>query len=143
MPIRKRTQSREFALQILYQISITKSSIEDTSKSFWQTHTIDPDIQGFADLLVQGSMNEVETIDEIVVKYAENWNPERMALIDRIILRMGVYEIMYCDDIPIKVTINEAVELAKRFSQGDSGKFVNGILDKVSHKEKLPKGKEQ
>ncbi|MFT5170203.1 MAG: transcription antitermination factor NusB, partial [Candidatus Omnitrophota bacterium] len=80
-------------------------------------------------------------IDDIIRKYAANWQLERMAVIDRNILRLGTFEIMFADEIPPKVTINEAVELAKKYGDSESGKFVNGILDKIHKEELLPKDK--
>ncbi len=143
--MRKRTQSREVALQILYQMNITCESAEDTLANYWEhNEEWDPEVREFADWLVRGTVENGERLDTIIIRYAENWNLDRMAVIDRNILRMAAYELLFAGDIPPKVTINEAVNLAKKFSQADSGKFVNGILDRISHSEPLPgeKGKE-
>lgn len=141
--MRKRTISREYALQVLYQQHLTSDSVEDALKNFWEHVELDdPEVREFTELLVRGTTENVEDLDKVIVKYAENWNLNRMAVIDRNILRVAAYELLFTNDIPPKVTINEAVNLAKKFSQADSGKFVNGILDKISHSEKLPSGKE-
>ncbi len=139
---RKRTQSREYAVQVLYQIILKEDVAEEVLESFWQQNNTEDDSKEFATQLVLGTLEHLTDIDAMVQSYAQNWNPARMAIIDRNILRMATFELIYCEDIPVKVTINEAVNLAKKFSQEDSGKFVNGILDKISHAESLPKNKQ-
>lgn len=140
--MRKRTAGREYALQALYQIHITQNSAEDVLKDFWENHEeVDGESREFTEQLVTGTVEHLTHLDEVIKKYAENWNLDRMAVVDRNILRLAAYELLYAADIPPKVSINEAVNLAKKFSQGDSGKFVNGILDRISHSEELPAGK--
>lgn len=135
--MRKRTQAREFALQILYQLEMNPGSRQEIQNSFWDSSPETPDeVRRFAETLVDGTLAHQQEIDEIVTRAAENWEIARMAVIDRNILRFATYELLFVEDIPPKVTINEAVNLAKKFSQEDSGKFVNGILDKISHTEK-------
>lgn len=85
----------------------------------------------FAEPLIQGTLEHRSDVDAIIRKYAQNWDLRRMAVVDRNILRLAIYEMRYRDDIPPVVTINEAVDIAKKFSTDDSGKFVNGILDRV------------
>lgn len=102
--------------------------------NFWQAHSdedIEENVRDFTSLLVKGVADNLKTIDSKVSQYATNWQLERMAVVDRNILRMGCYEIMFHSDIPPKVSINEAVELAKKYSGIEAGKFVNAILDKV------------
>jgi transcription antitermination factor NusB len=141
--MRKRTRAREFALQILYQIDITAEEFNTALEIFWQAHeaeNIEECINIFTTQLVQGVASNLSVIDEKISQYAANWQLKRMAVVDRNILRMGCFELMYCADIPPKVSINEAVELAKRYSNLEASKFVNGILDKVKiEKEKLSK----
>lgn len=135
--MRKRTQSRECALQILYQLEMNPVPLEELIQSFWEENPeSSEDIRRFAEMLVRGSLERREEIDAIVLKATENWQLDRMAVIDRSILRFATYELLYVEDIPRKVTINEAVDLAKKFSQEESGKFVNGVLDKINHTEK-------
>jgi transcription antitermination factor NusB len=131
--MRKRTMAREFAVQVLYQIDITHDKCEAALGSFWvgQEKEIEEQVKLFTQDLVQGTIEHVAAIDKVIMQYANNWQLKRMAVVDRNILRMGCYEILYREDIPPKVSINEAVELAKRYSGPEAGKFVNGILDKV------------
>ncbi len=132
--MRKRTRSREFALQVLYQIDITHDSVDVALSNFWVAHsdeTIDDEVKIFTAEVVRGSIDGLVEIDRKIAQYATNWQLERMAVVDRNILRMGCYELMFREDIPPKVSINEAVDLAKKFSGAEAGKFVNAILDKV------------
>jgi transcription antitermination factor NusB len=134
--MRKRTQSREYALQILYQIDLTGESVSVSLENFWQNQlSVDSSVKDFAIQLVNGTVDNIKIIDEKIAKYATNWELDRMATVDRNILRMGIYELLFLNDIPRKVSINEAVDLAKKFSTEESGKFVNGILDTLSQKE--------
>ena len=135
--MRKRTQSREFALVILYQKDITSFEIQTIVDNFWGTEPdADAEVRGFSERLVFGVNQNMDSIDEKISSYATNWQLKRMAIIDRNILRLGLFELLFADDIPPKVTINEAVELAKKFGDVESSKFVNGILDKI-HKTEL------
>lgn len=134
--MRKRTEGRECALQILYQIDITGDKPEDSIRIFWDNHEADEEVKSFATDLVMGTMQNISKIDELIIKYASNWEINRMARVDRNIMRLGTHELMYRGDIPPKVSINEAVELAKKFGDTESGKFVNGILDKINKTEK-------
>lgn len=131
--MRKRTLARECALKILYRIEISKESVDSSLKDFWSKSgkTVNKDTHEFADFLVEGVVEHIAAIDHVISKYTDNWNISRMAVIDRNILRMAVYEMLHRDDIPPNVSINEAIELAKKYGDIDSGKFVNGILDKI------------
>jgi N utilization substance protein B len=138
--MRKRTLARECALQVLYQLDITKDTPENALESFWSNRKddgMDAALKEFSAELVKGVAQNREEIDKKIVKYAANWQLKRMAVVDRNIMRLGCFELLYREDIPPKVSINEAVELAKKFSGVESGKFVNAILDKV----KLEKNK--
>jgi len=133
--MRKRTKAREFALQILYQMDITKDSTSVSLENFWEAHSqedIEKEIQNFTKDLVEGVAANLEVINSKISQYASNWKLERMAVVDRNIMRLGCFELLFCDDIPPKVSINEAVELAKKYSGQEAGKFVNAILDKIS-----------
>ena len=130
--MRKRTQSRESALKILYQAELTRREIPAASENFWnEFEEIDQQVKTFADRITTGIYDNLDTIDGKISQYATNWQLKRMAVIDRNVLRIGVFELLYTNDIPPKVTINEAVELAKKYGDLDSSKFVNGILDKI------------
>ena len=132
--MRKRTRAREFALQILYQIDITRDDCDLSLRNFWHAHSeenISQELKDFTGQLVKGVSQNLETIDKKIVRYATNWELKRMAVVDRNVMRMGCVELLYREDIPPKVAINEAVELAKKYSGPEAGKFVNAILDKV------------
>ena len=138
--MRKRTQSREFALQILYQMDITREDAQMSLANFWDSHKeeeIRDDVRDFTVKLVCGVGENLKVIDDKISEFAANWKLERMAVVDRNILRMGCFELLFRDDIPPKVSINEAVDLAKKYSCAEAGKFVNAILDKI----KLDKNK--
>lgn len=138
--MRKRTRAREFALQILYQMDITHDNYDVSLDNFWQAHNqerIDTELKNFTIALVKGVANNLDIIDKKISQYAANWQLQRMATVDRNILRLSCFELWFCDDIPPKVSINEAVELAKKFSGLEAAKFVNAILDKI----KLEKNK--
>ncbi len=135
---RKRTQSRECALQILYQYEMNPEPMAEILKLFWaqQDEVFSDEVHNFAEKLALGVMENQSEIDKVLEKYADNWELSRMAMIDRNVMRLATYELLYLADVPPKVTLNEAVNLAKKFSQEESGKFVNGILDKINHTEK-------
>ncbi|MFH1665835.1 MAG: transcription antitermination factor NusB [Candidatus Omnitrophota bacterium] len=130
--MRKRTFSREIALKILYAKDISRDPAEECCQRFWEHSDIgDESVRKFTDHLVMGiDANRVE-VDDMIMKYTTNWQLARMAAIDRNILRIASFELLFSGDIPPKVAINEAIELAKKYGDKDSGKFVNGILDKI------------
>jgi transcription antitermination factor NusB len=135
--MRKRTQAREIALQILYQLDLLEGDVPEAQQArFLSEHAEGPDVREYARTLIQGTLSHRAEIDRTIEEVAKNWELGRMAIIDRNILRMAIYEILYRDDIPPKVAINEAVDLAKKYSTKNSSAFVNGILDKV--KERRP-----
>ena len=139
--MRKRTKSREYALQILYQMDITQDSPDICLDNFWQAHSeenLEEEIKKFTDELVKGVTENLEAIDAKIAQHATNWQLKRMAVIDRNVLRAATYELLFCDDIPPKVAINEAIDIVKKYGEKDSGKFVNGVLDKIN-KEGRPK----
>ncbi len=119
---------------------MTRRDIVAASGKFWdEEDPFDDNVREFTQRLVDGVAANVEAIDAKISHYAANWQIKRMAVIDRNILRLGVYELLHTSDIPPKVTINEAVELAKKYGDLESGKFVNGILDKIHKTEVLTK----
>ena|SRR3989338_6101708 len=142
--MRKRSLARDWALKILYQTDITHRAIERSVEDFptqeENSQTLEPEIFDFCKRLVFGVHEHLKEIDDKISQYATNWQIKRMAIIDRNILRIGVFELQYTTDIPPKVTINEAVELAKKYGDLDSSKFVNGILDNIHKTEVIPKG---
>ncbi|MCK4882642.1 MAG: transcription antitermination factor NusB [Candidatus Omnitrophica bacterium] len=141
--MRKRTQSRECALKILYQAELTRREIHAAAENFWsEFESVDENIQVFTNRLTLGIEKNIEKIDSKISEHATNWQLKRMAVIDRNVLRIGVFELLHTTDIPPKVTINEAVELAKKYGDLESSKFVNGILDKIHKLDVAPKDKE-
>ena len=129
--MRKRTKAREHALQILYQLDVTRAQVQQVLQDFWTVHPAPSDVRSFASQVVQGTMQHADEINQLIIQHADNWDIARMAIVDRNILRMGAYELLYMEEVPPKVCLNEAVELAKRFGDEESSKFVNGILDTI------------
>ena len=131
--MRKRSKARQLAIQLLYQIDITKDNSSRSLDNFWlgQEEEVEPEVKQFTLELVEGIQKYHEIIDRKIIHYAKNWELKRMAVVDRNILRQACFELLYRVDIPPKVAINEAIDLAKYFSGIEAGKFVNGILDKV------------
>ncbi len=134
--MRKRTKAREYALQILYAIDITKEDPVTCIERFWDS-TDEPsgDVKEFTGEIVTGVSDKRDDIDKLISKHATNWQLDRMAVIDRNVLRLATYELLFREDIPPKVSINEAIDIAKKFGGNDSGKFVNGVLDKINKTE--------
>lgn len=129
----RRRRAREAALQVLYQLEITEQDAEKALVQ-WQEHFATGDEEKeLEERLIRGVVEHVKEIDRLIEVSSEHWHLERMALIDRSILRMAAFELLYCDDIPPKATLNEAVDLGKRFGSEESGSFVNGILDRILH----------
>jgi len=153
----QRREARERAVQFLFQHDMNPpENLEDALEHFWTTQqataiaedkgaanwgqkielppptTEEVATRAFADKLIRGVVENRAVLDERIKQHAENWDLRRMAVVDRNILRLAIYEMLHRDDIPPVVSINEAVDIAKKFSTQDSGKFVNGILDKIN-----------
>ena len=128
----KRRLAREYALQMLFQRDFIESNEE--LSTFWEGMDVDPEVVEFANLIARGTREHLEEIDEAIKASAEHWVLERMAAVDRNILRLGAYELLFGTDIPRAVAINEAIEIAKKFSTSESASFINGILDRISKK---------
>lgn len=153
-----RREARERAVQFLFQYDLNPGDEEELAhmlNQFWDTHrlsesgfesgkatwgkkielpapsTRDASLRVFAESLIRGVLEHREQLDLKLQKYVRNWDMTRMAVVDRNVLRMAVYELFYREDIPPVVSLNEAIEIAKRFSTKESGKFVNGILDRI------------
>ena len=119
-------------MQILYFRDINPhEELDDSLKRFWEGQSCDTETQTFAEALARGTLEKRPAIDEQIKKVTENWELDRIAAVDRNILRLAIYEMMFRDDVPPVVSINEAIEIAKKFSTKESGKFVNGILDRI------------
>jgi transcription antitermination protein NusB len=126
-----RRKAREYALQMLFQWDITRDQIETISVSFWEHHDEPPAVVEFARLLVTRTIEHVEQIDALIQRHAEHWRLDRMAVVDRNILRLATQEFLYDNETPKNVVINEALEIARRYSAQESPPFINGILDSI------------
>ncbi len=127
-----RRKSRELALKLLFQLDFNKENQEPAIEDFWFNHPCAPSTREFADTLVTGTLAHLKDIDQLLDKHAQHWSLDRMATIDRNILRFSAYAILYMKEIPASVSINEALEIAKKYSNPDAGKFINGILDRIA-----------
>jgi len=136
--VRKRTRSRELALQLLYQLDARGDEAESLIEPFLEEQEPDDtELHAFTRQLVIGTRGASEEIDAMLTAAADNWRLDRMALVDRNILRMALFEMLHLDEVPAKVAINEAIELGKRYSTKQSGSFINGILDRIRRERSL------
>ena len=143
-----RRRARELAMQFLYSLELNPGGLDERLERFWTMNLLEDDageekpveesVREFATALARGTVEHLDEIDALIQRYTLNWDVERITLIDRACMRLALYEMLHCDDIPPVVSINEAVDIAKRFSTAESGKFVNGILDKVKIEELTP-----
>lgn len=130
----KRRRAREYALQILFQLELSGHELtEKVFDDFWEGNEEDREVKEFTRRIVTDTCSHIREIDEMIRKAAEHWSVERMAVIDRNILRAAACELVYRKDIPSSVVINEAIEIAKKYSTEDSAPFINGILDRIAH----------
>ena len=128
-----RRKAREYALQMLFQWDVTHDSVDQVAATFFQNQDQEPPaVVEFARELVAGTVAHVEDIDRLIQKHAEHWRLDRMAIVDRNVLRLAVYEFVY-RDTPNTVVINEALEIARRFSSYEATQFINGILDAIKN----------
>lgn len=125
-----RRQARIYAVQILFQWDI-HAGLGEWLQEFWAQRTVPADLRAFADQLVEGVLKHHQEIDGLIGSAATNWSVSRMPVVDRNILRVSLYELLWMPDVPAKVTVNEALELAKAFADEEARRFVNGILDRV------------
>ncbi len=126
-----RRKSRELALQMLFQHDMSGNAPETIIVTFEDLHKVKPPVREFAIRLFEGTVRNLEEIDRMIVEQADNWRLTRMAVVDRNIIRMSVYEFMHEDETPKLVIIDEAIEIAKKFGTQKSGQFINGILDGI------------
>ncbi len=133
----KRREGREAAVQFLYQFDVNRRPVAELLADFWKLRSgpgkaeASPKTRAFTEELVQGVAAHRAEIDAHIVKCTANYEIHRIAVVDRNILRVGIYEMLYCTDVPPVVSINEAIEIAKKFGSEESGRFVNGILDRL------------
>ena len=134
-----RRVSREMALKALFQIDLVSTNLEDALKYTFENVELSDEVKEFSLILVRGVMSNLSEIDKVINNYTNNWSLERITNIDRSILRMAIYEILYLKNIPKSVSINEAVELAKKYGTKSSFSFVNGVLGKIDKVDKIMK----
>ena len=126
-----RRKAREHVLQALFYMDMRQNISEEALALYKQTYPLGKKIRPFFDILVSGVMNNQVTIDSAIQAYSQHWKLHRMGCVDRNLLRMAVFELLFCNDIPPRVTINEAVDLGKKFGTDESGAFINGIIDSI------------
>lgn len=140
----KRRKAREYILQFIYAWEINKkmrdfsdkNTIKEELENFWKINREgDDEIKSFTNEIIEGTLKNIDKIDNYIKKYATKWDLDRMITIDRNILRFAIYELIYRHDIPFQVTINEAIEIAKKYSTKESAAFINGILDRIAKEE--------
>ncbi|MDR2463413.1 MAG: transcription antitermination factor NusB [Verrucomicrobiales bacterium] len=128
----KRRDARLLAVQFLYQVEVgAKQDLERGLLNFWETTEAEASLRKLAEPAIRGVLAHHEELSAQIKKYSQNWDLPRIAPVDRNILRLALYEMMHCPDIPPVVSINEAIEIAKQLSTEESGRFVNGILDQA------------
>jgi len=129
-----RRKAREIAMQALFFIDMAKTNDKENIKLFCDTYTPPKKVLPFFYKLIEGVISQKSEIDSIIDRFSNNWKINRMSCVDRNIIRIAVYELLFCDDIPSKVSINEAIDIGKRYSTDDSGAFINGVLDAICNK---------
>ena len=122
---------REWAVQFLFQHDFNAGNTDQSLDDFWALQNVDPKSRPFAAELIQGVLDHLGELDKRIQAYADHWEVKRMNAVDRNTIRLALFEMLFRPDIPPVVSINEAVDIAKRFSSNESGKFVNGILDRA------------
>jgi transcription antitermination protein NusB len=127
-----RRRARERAVQFLFGLDFTQYTWQDAIEEFWQTNPTRASVKDYAMMLIEGVLGHLNDLDGAIIGALENWNWERVGRIERNVLRIAVYEMRYRDDVPEKVAINEAIEVAKQFSSPEAPRFVNGVLDKLT-----------
>jgi len=133
----KRRTARELALKFLYQTEFNSNSPDSELNSFCDRANVSEEVQNFTQALIKNILFHKKEVDELLEKISANWVPDRMAVIDKNILRLGICELLFDSTTPPKVVINEAVEIAKKFGTEESPDFINGILDKVYKDSKI------
>ncbi|MBW1973527.1 MAG: transcription antitermination factor NusB [Deltaproteobacteria bacterium] len=126
-----RRHAREFALQILYQIEVQNLDLKEGLNRFWENFNYIDSAKDFSTKLVKGVIENKKFIDTLIEKFSEHWRLDRINWVERNILRIAIFELLFMDDIPPKVSINEAIDIGKRYGTSDSGAFINGILDQI------------
>jgi transcription antitermination protein NusB len=135
-----RRAARECALQMLYELDVGKHSKDEILRMYWQMNEHPPKVREFAEQLFVGTVQRLKEIDKVIQQHTKNWRLIRMAVVDRNVLRLAVFEFLSGGKTPETVVINEALEIARKFSTNESAQFVNGILDSIKN-ELMDKGR--
>jgi len=129
----KRTKSRERAVQALYQLDVAAADLDEALGRFWRSfEPVEREVREMAEELVRGVAAHRREIDDAIEGASVNWRLDRMAKVDRNVLRLATHELLHRPDVPVKVVINEAIELGKKYGSESSGAFVNGVLDRIA-----------
>lgn len=129
----RRTKARERAVQALYQIDVAATDLDEALSRFWRSfEPVEREVMDLAEVMVRGVAAHRREIDDSIEGVSQNWRLDRMPRVDRNILRLAVFELLYRDDVPVKVVINEAIDLGKKFGSESSGAFINGVLDRIA-----------
>ena len=128
----QRRKSRELAMQALYYFDMRKDDSDEATRLFSNHFVQEEDTRAFFEKIVEGTIANKADIDKLIESFSSNWRISRMSGIDRNVIRIAVYEMMYCPDIPSTVAINEAIDIGKEYGTKDSGAFINGVLDAIS-----------
>jgi N utilization substance protein B len=128
-----RRRGREAALQLLYALEVTQTDVSAVLHTAWAQAMMAEETRDFTMALVQGVIVHRDEIDGLIQEWSAHWSLERIGLVERSILRFAIYELLYMPDIPPNVTINEAIEVAKKYGSGEAAAFINGILDRIKH----------
>jgi N utilization substance protein B len=129
----KRTKARERAVQALYQIDVAASDLDEALERFWKSfEPVEREVRELAEEYVRGVARHRRTIDDAIEGVSSNWRLDRMAKVDRNVLRLAVFELQHRPDVPVKVVLNEAIEMGKKYGSESSGAFINGLLDRIA-----------
>ena len=127
----KRRKARELAMQLLYQHDLVNADPEESMALFWEHFPVEAEVRRFCAQLLRGTVDRLSIIDELLAEASEHWSLARMSGVDRNILRLATHELLDRSDIPPSVSINEAIEIAKKYSTPDAAVFINGVLDRI------------
>jgi N utilization substance protein B len=126
-----RRKAREHALQALYYMDVRRDCSPEALALYRQCFPPSKQVEPFFNRLVEGTLRHCNRLDTLIERFSSNWKISRMSCVDRNIMRMAVFELLFCDDIPVKVSINEAVDIGKKFGTEESGAFINGVIDRI------------
>ncbi|MFB3926013.1 MAG: transcription antitermination factor NusB [Syntrophales bacterium] len=133
----RRRKAREIALQVLFEIDVLGVGAKEAIELFWNNFDAPEEVRKFSSRLIEGTCEHRREIDSLIGVCSDHWSLNRMSRVDRNILRLAVYELLYCKDVPPKVALNEAIDLGKCYGSENSGSFINGILDALHTKLKI------